>query len=386
VKLAAISHLASKDAPTGAEKSLALLAESLAARGHEIAVVAPGPWSLAGRLEEVGVEVAEIPSRACWLVQWGRQPPLAQAFRYLRWRLPDPGTRRMMVWLDRFWPDAVLVNCLPQLKGAAAARALGLPVVWHVREILPPGRRRRWFARRLARNASRIVAVSEAVAGWLRDEGLGDRVEVVHNGVVIPTGRTATTAERLELGLPADGVLVGFLGGMAVHKGVGDFLAAVERAGADRPDLQAVVATYGPAAEIATVRSRVAASPVADRIHLIPPVADVFRLLTAVDLVAFTSIWPDSLPRVIMEAMAAGVPVVATRIGGVPEMVVEGETGFMVAPGDTAALAEGITRLAGDERLRQRMKRASVDRARAAFSREAHVAAMERILSEAADL
>ena len=385
MKLAGVSHLASTGAPTGAEKSLAFLAESLAARGHETAVVAPGPWCLADRLEDAGVEVAAIPSRACWLVQWGPQPVAKQVLRFLRWRMPDPGTRRMMVWLDQYWPEVVYVNCLPQLKGAAAARALGLPVVWHVREILPPGRRRRWFARRLARDASRIVAVSDAVAEWIRDEGLGDRVSVVHNGVDVPDRRYDGVAVRAELSLPEEGLLLGFLGGMEVHKGASDLVAAAERALGRAPGLQFGLASNGPAAEVASLRRRIAASSRAGHFHLIPPVDDIFRLLAAVDMVAFSSIWPDSLPRVIMEAMAAGRPVIATRTGGVPEMVVHGGTGFMVEPGAVEALAERIVELTESTELRRHLGSAAADRARAEFSVSAHVDRMEKILSEAAD-
>jgi glycosyltransferase involved in cell wall biosynthesis len=356
----------------------------LAARNHDSAVIAPGPWRLADRLKAGGVEVAEIRSRACWLVQWGPQPAAIQILRYLRYRLPDPGYRRMMVWLDRYWPDVVYVNCLPQLKGAAAARALGLPVVWHVREILPPGPRRRWFARRLRRDATRIVAVSEAVAGWISDEGLAEKVSVIHNGVGIPADGFDGLAMRDGMGLPATGVVVGFLGGMAVHKGAGDLVRAGERAIAAAPELHFVIPTYGPAAEIDALRTRVTASAAAGHFHLIPPLEDVFRLLAAVDIVAFTSIWPDSLPRVVMEAMAAGRPVAAYRTGGVPEMVADGETGFMVETGEVEALAERMVRLAGDPELRRRMGAAAAARARAEFSVASHVDAMERILKEAA--
>lgn len=382
MKIAGISHLASVDAPTGAEKSLALLMGSLAAKGHDAGVVAPGPWSLGDDLETAGVEVAMIPSRACWLVQWSGQPLAKQILRYLRWRAPDLGRRRMMVWLDRFWPEIVHVNCLPQIKGAAAARALGLPVVWHVREILPPGHRRRWFARQLARHASRIVAVSEAVAGWIRDEGLGDRVSVVHNGVDLGDRVPDPDASRVELGLPPEAILVGFLGGMAVHKGVGDLLVAAERAMTELPAMHVVIPVYGPAAEVEACRHRVETSSDPDRIHLIPPVGDVSTLLAALDLVAFSSVWPDSLPRVVMESMAAGRPVVATRVGGVPEMVVDGETGLLVEPGDVAGLASGIGLLARDSERCRRYGAAAARRAHESFSVAAHVDAMERVFME----
>ena len=383
MRLAAISHLASPDAPTGAERSLAGLAAALRERGHDVAVVAPGPWCLAAELEAAGVGVATIPSRAAWMVQWGPQPPATQLLRWLRWRLPDPGLRRMMVWLDRFRPEVVHVNCLPQLKGAAAARALGLPVVWHVREILPAGNRRRWFARRLRREARRIVAVSDAVASWIAEEGLGERVTVVRNGVEPPADPPDQASARAALDAPRDGVLVGFLGGMAVHKGALDLVEATERALAEAPQLRIVMAAYGPPDRVEAVRRRLASSSARDRVHLIPPVDDVFGLLAAVDVVAFSSVWPDSLPRVVMEAMAAGRPVVAYRTGGVPEMVADGTTGILVEPGDVDGLARGLVELARDEALRRRMGEAAAARARTELSVAKHVDAMERLLLEA---
>jgi len=384
MKLAAISHLASLNAPTGAEKSLAFLVESLAGRSHDTAVITPGPWCLAAQMERAGVEVAAIPSRACWLVQWGPQPVFTQMLRYFRWRLPDPGSRRMMVWLDRYWPEVVYVNCLPQLKGAAAARALGLPVVWHIREILPPGRRRRWFARQLRRNAGRIVAVSHAVAAWLGEEGLGDLVEVVHNGCS-PAPILADPADvREKLGLSSTAILVGFFAQIVRHKGAVDLVRAASRAIAEVPELGIVIAGAGSPVEMKYLQTEIAESPFSERMTVLPPQKDVWDLLAAVDVAAVPSRWPDPLPRSVMEAMAAGRPVVAYRTGGIPEMIVDGETGFMVNPGDGDGLADRIVELARSAELRQKLGRAAADRARIHFSLPAHVDRMEEILSEAA--
>ena len=384
MKLAAISHLASGSAPTGAEKSLAALAEGLTGRGHEVAVVAPGRWCLEGQLRARGVDVASIPSQACWLVQWGEQPLWKQIARFLRFRAPDPGARRTMIWLDRFWPDAVHVNCLPQLKGAAAARALGLPVVWHIREILPPGRRRGWFARRLDRDATRIVAVSRAVADWIAAEGLGDRLDVVHNGCDLIAESSDTETLRADLGLPASGILVGYFAQLVEHKGIFDLVEAAGRAMADVAELRVVIAGDGPDNDRRRLATAIEETGHGARFSLLQPSRDVSRLLAAVDMAAVPSVWPDPLPRTVMEAMAAGRPVVATRVGGVPEMVVEGETGFMVESGDIGSLAERMVRLARDGALRRRMGAAAAERAGTEFSMERHVDRMERILNEVA--
>jgi glycosyltransferase involved in cell wall biosynthesis len=290
----------------------------------------------------------------------------------------------MMVWLDRFWPEVVHVNCLPQLKGAAAARALGLPVVWHLREILPPGARRRWLARRLRRDATRIVAVSHAVAGWLEEEGLGDRIEVVHNGCDAATTATDRSVVRAELGLPDDAVAIGYFAQLVEHKGVLDLVAAASRLMAEHDGLWVVIAGDGPEAELRRLGEAVAQSEDPQRFRLLPPRPEVAELLAGVDLAAVPSRWPDPLPRSVMEAMAAGLPVVASNTGGVPEMVVEGETGLLVPPGDIGALEAALMRLASDQELRFRFGAAAVARARREFSTSRHVDRMERVLSETA--
>jgi len=249
-----LSHTASADAPTGAERSLALLAIALRERGARVAVAAPGPWSLSGELRDSGVEVAEIPCRACWMTYhdplvW----PLAAA-KWVRFALPDPGRRRLERWLRAREPGVVHVNCLPHLRGAAAARAAGLPVVWHLREILPPGLRRRWFAARLERHAARIVAVSEAVGRWVREEGLGERLEVVPNGVAAAPPRGDAAAARAALSVPEEGFLVGMFGQLLPHKGGPQFVRAARLALREQPALRFLLAGPGPPRAIAALR------------------------------------------------------------------------------------------------------------------------------------
>jgi len=379
-----LSHLASASAPTGAERSLALLARGLRARQHEVSVTAPGRWSLTRELEQAGVPVAAIAVRSCWLAQWGPQPMWLQAARGLRFAAPDPGSRQLRRWLSTLAPDVVHVNCLPHLRGAAAAKSLGVPLVWHLREILPPGRRRRWFAGRLRRDATTIAAVSEAVAGWLRAEGLGDRVEVVHNGVDPPADDGDRARARRRFGLPPEATVIGLFGQLVAHKGALDFVRAAHAVSAENSELHFLIAGHGPAAFAQRLELEIGAGTAGDHIHVVPPQPEIWELMGAVDMLALTTLWPDPLPRVVMEAMAAERPVVAYEGGGVPEMVIDGETGLLCAPGDVDGLAAAIGQLAGDEELRQRMGAAGGLRVREHFSVERHLDRMATILEAAA--
>ncbi len=380
MRVALLSHLASPTAPTGAERSLALLAAGLAASGHETAVAAPGPWALAAELDTAGVPVVSIPLRCCWLVQWGPQPHWRQAIRALRFALPDPGAGRLRRWLSEVAPDVVHINCLPHVRGAWTAAGLGLPVVWHVREMLPPGTRRRWFAARLRASATRIVAVSEAVAEWLRAEGLGELVDVVYNGVEPPPHPVDGERVRRRFDLPQGAVVVGLFGQLVAHKGALDLVRAAHLAAGERQDLRVVIAGNGPTAYCRTLGRGIAAGPAAGRIHPLPPQPDIWELLAAVDVVALTTEWPDPLPRAVMEAMAAGRAVVAYENGGVPEMVVDRETGLLCPTGDVAGLTRALLELARDRPLRSRLGRAGLQRARDLFSVERHLRRMAQVL------
>jgi glycosyltransferase involved in cell wall biosynthesis len=384
VKVCCFSHLASADAPTGAEHSLALLARGLSRRGHDVAITAPGPWSLEKGLVTAGIEVQQIPVRVCWLVQSEAQPLVSQIARAVRYGLPDSGGRAISIWLERRRPDVVHVNCLPHLRAARAGHRLGVPVVWHLREILPPGPRRRWFALRLQRYASKIVAVSAAVAGWVDDEGLGDRVRVVHNAVEMPTAIPSRSDARRELDLPAEVPVVGLYSQLVPHKGGPDFVRAAHDLADEHPLAHFVIAGRGESGFVAALRRAANDGPAAERIHLLPPHPTIWSLLAATDVVAVPTTWPDPLPRVVMEAMASGLPVVAYDGGGVPEMISDGDTGTLAASGDVAALAGGIGRLLADGALRQQMGERARERAQRLFTVDGHVDAMERVLAEAA--
>jgi glycosyltransferase involved in cell wall biosynthesis len=228
------------------------------------------------------------------------------------------------------------------------------------------------------------VAVSEAVARWLREEGLGERIEVVHNGVDSPPQLPDRATAREELGLKSEGTTVGLFSQLVEHKGALDFVRAAHLAAANNPNLCFLIAGSGRPAFVKQLRGEIEAGPAAERIRLVPPQDEIWPLLAAVDVVALTTQWPDPLPRVVMEAMAVGLPVVAYDGGGVPEMVAAGETGVVLPSGDVEGLGAAMLELAGDEDQRRRLGDAGCRRARRHFSVDDHVDRMERSLLSAA--
>ncbi|HXV75380.1 MAG TPA: glycosyltransferase family 4 protein [Candidatus Polarisedimenticolaceae bacterium] len=375
-----LSHVASPAAPTGAERSLALLASGLAERGHRVRVITPGPWSLGDALTRTGVAVETVATRPCWLTYYERRPwPLAAA-NWLRWAVASGAGRRLEQRLRELDPDVVHVNCLPHLSGAAAARAAGIPVVWHLREILPPGARRRWFARRLEHDASRVVAVSQAVADWVRAERVALPLDVVHNGVEPPRSPPPAADARRRFGLGAADVVVGLFGQLLPHKAALDFVRAATAVAGRTPGASFLIAGDGSRAYLARIDRAIAAGGHRGRIVRLAGRADPTELFAAADIVALTTRTPDPFPRSVLEAMAWGRPVVAYRSGGVPEMVEHDRTGLLVAPGDVAGLAAALSALIDDEARRTAMGRRAIERVRERFTLVRHVERIERLL------
>jgi glycosyltransferase involved in cell wall biosynthesis len=234
----------------------------------------------------------------------------------------------------------------------------------------------RW-ADRLARPlTTAVVCVSESERRAGLAAGTCDpaRTWVIHNGVALDGVAPAPLA-----GVPPVIVSVGRL---AAPKDPLTLVAALARlpAGAFR----AVLVGGGP--QHADVAAAVRRAGLDDAVELIGNRDDVPALLAVADLFVLAS-RSEGLPMSVLEAMAAGLPVVASAVGGVAEAVVDGETGLLVPPGDAKALADSIGRVLADPQLRRAMGSAGRARAAAHFElgrfRAAHVALYERALAAA---
>lgn len=211
---------------------------------------------------------------------------------------------------------------------------------------------------------SRAIAVSHATKrDRLRRTGIAPgRVLTVHNGVDTEAfrRRRSTAEARARLGLPADGrVYLGGVGRLHEHKGFEFLIRALALLAAEVPNVQVVLAGSGPLDDsLARLAQRLG---VAERVHFLGQCADVRGVLEALDVFLLPSLC-EALPYALLEAMAVGLPAVSTRVGGVPEVVVPGETGFLVPPRDAGAIAAALRPLLDAPELRQRLGGAARER------------------------
>ena len=271
----------------------------------------------------------------------------------------------------------VHANSVVNLHAVLAAQRARRPLVVSVREVLPARRANRAVVRWVCGAAVVVHAVSGAVRDALVLNGADpDKIRVIPNGVSIPDVAEKQIGDlRAELGLPADAPVAAIVGTVTELKGHHVLLQAMREVLASLPDARLLVvggAQDDSRAYLEQLMRDASAAPLAGHVIFTGPRDDVPALLAMCDVHVQPSVRPDSLPRTVLEAMAAGTPTVGARIGGIPEMVLHDQTGLLVPPGDAAALARELARALGDPDLRGALGRAARDRARREYSPEAH--------------
>lgn len=203
----------------------------------------------------------------------------------------------------------------------------------------------RWIETLLAKRTTRMIAVSEGERETMVRAGVvpAERVRVVNNGVDPGLWEGATPYTRAELGLAADARLVLVAGLLNSAKGQ-DFAirALAEGVLTGRGDVELLLAGHGD--DLAALQALAAELGVQDHVHFLGWRDDVPRLMASCDVALLPSRW-EGMPYVVLEAMAAGKPVVATRVDGARDLVEEGRTGLVVDVGDVPALAQALDRV-----------------------------------------
>jgi len=211
--------------------------------------------------------------------------------------------------------------------------------------------------RALGHLTDRLISVCEAdrgrliAGGWARPE----RVVVIPNGIDTrwwAAQRQEPAAARRQLGWPAEAPAVVQVGRLNAQKAPHDFVAAAAIVHRRLPAARFYLAGDGPLRD--RLAEQIAAAGLGDVVILLGQRTDVPTLLAAADVVALSSLW-EGLPIALLEAGALGRPAICTAVNGSPEVVVDGETGYVVPPGEPAALAGGIEKLLAEPALAERM-------------------------------
>ena len=318
-------------------------------------------------LEAIGVEVVRFPIRA-------DLDPL------LLWRL--------VRFLRVQRPDVVHTHLIHgDLYGTLAARLAGVPHVVSTKHNDDAFRQRgfyAWLDRTLARYQNHIITISHHLRRfYVEVERLpADKISTIHYGLdpgAFLQGVGEGADVRVELGMPADVPLVGVVSRLTEQKGHAYLLDAFAEVIQALPSAHLLVVGDGelrPALERQTARLGLQ-----DSVTFAGRREDVPRIMMALDVLVMPSLW-EGFGLVLLEAMAAGKPVVASRVSAIPEIVVDGEMGVLVSPKDQDSLAEAMIKLLQNPVLAREMGRKGRERLEKEFGVEKMVKETESMYAQ----
>ncbi len=340
----------------GAEKQLCLLAGGLPRDEFDVHVCA---LTRGGPLE-ADLAAADVPTTII-----GK-----------RWKLDLGSYRRLKRHVAGLRPDLIHTWMFAaNTYGFAAARACGVKNVVIAQRCVDPWKSRLQLAldRAMARRCRAVLVNSLGVRDfYVRHGAPAFRVRLIPNGVALPPPSDVTREQLLaELELPPGSRLIGLVGRLWPQKRVRDAIWAADLLKVIRDDTHLLVVGDGPLGDqLRRYRDQV---QIRDKVHFLGQRNDVPRLMPHFDVLWSASAY-EGQSNVILEAMAAGVPVVATDIPGTRELVVPEETGWLVPVGDRAAFAKYTERLLNDPVLSARISAAARGRVEREFSVEKMIA------------
>ena len=324
---------------SGGETQVLALATHLRDAGHEMLVAAHPGGPLAGRLGERGLATTPLECR------FGHDPRAGLALRAVA---------------ARFRADVVHHHTSRALSLAPYVSRDVVQVVTRRMDYAPRGAGPyvRWLYGRM----DAVIAISRAAREALAARGIdAARVAIVPSGVAVESFRDLDrTAARASFGLADDAPVIAIVASLHERKGHAVLLDALARLAADGVAPVCLAAGTGPEGD--ALQDHAQRLGVAASMRWLGQVADVRRVLAAADVVAMPSL-AEGLGVAAIEAMAASRPVVASAVGGLPELIDDGVQGRLVPPGDAAALAAALRRVLGDAALGARLGEAGRVRA-----------------------
>ena len=375
-----ILQVAYKSDVSGGEKVLLNLAKHLKRRGHHLLVACPSYGPLVEVLRREGVEVGIIPVKKTY--------DLMAAFRLRNLILREE--------VQVLHTHGMLVNVVGRIASKMAHVPISISTVHLTRELAAGGRAqniRQWLKGKYYRSLDnfsaqfndRVIAVSESVKRDLISQGVSSKkIVVIKNGIEFercqcPLDRkNQLVKKRKELSI-GNGPVVGTITRFSKQKDVHTFLYAMSNVIRDYPSLRCLILGDGEQGkELKDLSCRLALN---ENVTFLGYREGAKEILDLFDIFVLSSLW-EGLPLVVLEAMAASKPVIATRVPGTAEAIVDGKTGILVPLQDSKRLAESIKKLLIDRKLAQKMGEAGKRRVNKYFRVERMVDETEELYTD----
>ncbi|MDI6783886.1 MAG: glycosyltransferase family 4 protein, partial [bacterium] len=371
---------------SGAERVLLNLLSQLDRIEYEPIVVAPADGTFLTELTRRGIKTYPIET-----------PLLIRSMNPIQ----------LMKYISKFWKitkylKTIIINekiellhansFTAMLYSSRAAKQTKCPIIWHMHDIVSPRWFNRLFIRFAGRRAAKVIAVSNAVKVRLLDLGVqSEKCLVIYNGMDCLQPGFAKSAESIkktksELKIPTDAIVIGIFGQIAQWKGHHILIQAAP----------AIIQHYNKVYFIIVgdIINKLAGEykqriidlindlKLSNRIILTGFRTDIPELMQMVDIVVHSSIMPDPLPTVLLEAMLYRKPVVATKLGGVPEIVEDRHTGILVTPNNIDEMSNAIRTLLDTPELRISYGENGRNRVELHFNITQNISAVESVYKE----
>lgn len=374
---------------SGAEVSLLLLLNGLEKQRFELSVIVPEEGTFAERARALGLDVLIFPMHTLMLER-DIVGSLKDGLRALR----EIGDIEDL--LSSLQPDLIHINSYRVgIPFSWAAQRLNIPTIWHIRDI-PQSSVKKKLLRRISNMPDHVVAISDAVAQAIYGED-HSHVAVVHNGVDLDAFRNIERGKmRQEIGLENDTMLFCSIGQLIPWKGQDLLIEAFARVQAQltvpvhllivgdlvRP-VWAISESYLTYPD--RLKSMVNELGLQDTVTFTGFRTDIAQVLFDSDCLVHTPTSPEPFGRVLVEAMAAGKPVIAPNAGGIPEIVENGVTGLLFEAGDIDSLTQMLLYAAENTEMLAEMGERGQERVNVHFTADHHVSAIENLYDKLLD-
>lgn len=358
----------------GADKALLELIKGLDHKEFEVHVILPNDGVLVEALRQVGAQVSVL-DYPILRRKYFNPKGIVDYIRSYNFY-----AKQIALYAQEHSIDMIHNNTAAVLEGIYLKRKLKLPLIWHVHEIIVKPKAISDFINMLmGRYADKIVTVSQAVANHIKQSPFikDSQVKVIYNGVdntVYYPMDASSIREKFDIA--QDALVIGMIGRVNAIKGQNDFIEAVEPLLEKNEQAVAFLAGgvfHGEEWRLEELDNRIASSSVVSQIHRIDYYDKTSELYNMFDIFVLPSIKPDSLPTVVLEAMACSKPVVGYNNGGIAEMVVDDKSGYLVKPNRPQELSNAISLLLDSSEKREKFGRVGYQRQKELFSLESYI-------------